>query len=126
MHRLASVAAILLATMLPTVAAQEKPTADQKYDLKRCAPRVVRRAPRSKQKPIRTRKGEKSTGFSPVIAFQILESSEVAHAYVKRSSGIADVDRYALNSIQRTKYNARSGCSVVETAATVLVQLSGG
>jgi len=112
--------------MLPTVAAQEKPTADQKYDLKRCAPRVVRRAPRSKQKPIRTRKGEKSTGFSPVIAFQILESGEVAHAYIKRSSGIADVDRYALNSIQRTKYNARSGCSVVETAATVLVQLSGG
>jgi outer membrane biosynthesis protein TonB len=125
MHQLASVAAILLATMLPTVAAQEKPTADQKYDLKRCAPRVVRRAPRSKQKPIRTRKGEKSTGFSPVIAFQILESGEVAHAYVKRSSGIADIDTYALNFFRGTKYKSRSGCGVIETEATASIQFSG-
>ncbi len=125
MLRLACVAAILLATVLSTVAAQEKPTTDQKYDLKRCTPRVVSRAPRSKQRPIRTRKGEKSTGFSPVIAFQILESGEVAHAYVKRNSGIADIDRYALNFFQGTKYNTRSGCGVIETEAIASIQLSG-
>ena len=126
MDRLAIASSILLATMMPTVAAQEKPKADLQYDVSRCRPKIVSQAPPPKLKAIRTRKGEKSTGFSPVIDFQILESGEVAHAYVKRSSGIADVDRYALNSIQRTKYNARSGCGIVETEATVLVQLSGG
>jgi TonB family protein len=125
MGRLGIASSVLLATMMPTVAAQEKPKADLQYDVSRCRPKILSQAPPPKQKAIRTRKGEKSTGFSPVIAFQILESGEVAHAYVKRSSGIADIDRYALNSVQRTKYNTRSGCGIVETEATVLVQLSG-
>ena len=110
MGRLAIASSIVLATMMPTVAAQEKPRSNLQYDVSRCRPKIVSQAPPPKQKAIRTRKGEKSTGFSPVIAFQILQSGEVAHAYVKRSSGIADVDSYALDSIQKTKYNARSGC----------------
>ena len=74
-----------------------------------------------KQTPIRIRKGEKSTGLSPVIAFQILESGGVAHAYVKRSSGIADIDTLALNWIRGTKYKAHSGCGVIETEADVSI-----
>jgi len=117
---LAIAAAILLATMMP-IAAQEKPKVDQKYDVKRCTPKEVSHAPSPKQGGIRTRKGEKSTGFSPIIAFQILESGEVIHAYVKRSSGIAGIDTYALNWIQGTKYNIRSGCGAIETQADVTI-----
>src|SRR6266700_2753803 len=93
-------AVVLLATMIPTVAAQEKPSSDQKYDVKRCTPKVVSHAPSPKQDSIRTRLGEKSTGFSPIIAFQILDTGEVTQAHVKRSSGIADFDTHALNWIR--------------------------
>jgi hypothetical protein len=115
--------AALLAIMTSTVAAQEKPQADQKYDVKRCTPKVVSHAPSPKQESIHTRPGEKSSGFSPIIAFQILDTGEVTHAYVKRSSGIVDIDTHALNWIRGTRYNARSGCGVIETEADVTIDL---
>ena len=121
MRRLAIAVGIMVATLVTTAPAQEKPKTDQNVNVKRCFPKVVSHAPRFKQRPIRVRKGEKSTGFSPVIAFQILESGEVAHAYVKRSSGIADIDTHALNWIQGGKYNARSGCGVIEREASVSI-----
>jgi TonB family protein len=116
-----AVATFMLATTMSTVAAQEKPLADPKYDAKRCTPKVVRHAPRPKQESIHTRPGEKSTGFSPVIAFQILDTGEVTQAHVKRSSGIADIDTYALSWIRGTKYNARYGCGVIESQASVSI-----
>jgi hypothetical protein len=119
MGSLAIAAAILLAAMIPTAAALEKSLPDQKYDVKRCTPKVVRHAPRPKQKSIHSRSRGKATGFSPIIAFQILDTGEVTQAYVKRSSGIADIDTYALNWIQETNYNTRSGCGVIETQAGV-------
>ena len=121
MRRLAIAVGVLVAKLVITSPAQEKPKTDHEVDVKRCSPKVVSHAPRAKQTPIRTRKGEKSTGFSPVIAFQILASGEVAHAYLKRSSRIADIDTHALNWIQGTKYNARSGCEVIETEASVSI-----
>jgi outer membrane biosynthesis protein TonB len=116
-------AVALLAIMIPTVAAQEKPPADQKYDVKRCAPKVVSHARRPKQESIHPRPGEKSTGFLPVIAYQILDTGKVTQAYVKRSSGIADIDTIALNWIRGTRYNTRSGCGVIETQAVVTIDL---
>ncbi len=97
MRRLAIASSILLATMVPTVAAQEKPKADLQNDVSRCGPKIVSQAPPPKLKAIRTRKGEKSTGFSPVIAFQILESGEVAHAgfLSKNLSGLTPCARSA-------------------------------
>jgi|ERR1700690_2021055 len=121
MGLLAISASILLAVMVPTVAAQEKPLTDQKYDIKRCAPKIVSHAQHPKQESIHTRPGEKPTGFSPIIAFQILDTGEVTQAHVKRSSGTADIDTYALNSIRGTKYNRRSGCGVIESQAVVSI-----
>jgi TonB family protein len=82
---------------------------------------VVRQAPELKEFPIRIHEREKSTGFSPVIDFEILESGEVVHAHVKRSSGFAEVDAHALNWIRGAKYNRRLGCGVVESQADVLI-----
>lgn len=66
-------------------------------------------------------KSEKATGYTPLISFQILESGKVANARVKRSSGFAKVDRYALESIRNTTYRARPVCGVIETTADVLI-----
>jgi len=66
-------------------------------------------------------KGEKSSGYGPIVEFEILESGEVARAHIKRASGIAEIDAFALNSVQSVKYNHRPGCGVVETEASVTV-----
>jgi len=72
-------------------------------------------------KSVRVHQGEKSTAYAPLIAFEILESGEVANARVKRSSGLADLDTYAFNCVRGTKYNSRPGCGVIETETTVLI-----
>ena len=75
----------------------------------------------ARPKTIQTGKGEKATGYPPVIAFEIRESGEVVNSRVKRSSGMADIDNYALNSIRGKKYNSRPGCGAVESEAAVLI-----
>jgi hypothetical protein len=67
------------------------------------------------------RKGEKSTGYSPIVAFEILASGDVADPFLKRSSGFANVDNFALTWIGKTKYNKRPGCGVIETQAVVTI-----
>jgi TonB family protein len=115
-----SVLALLTALLLLTpVIAQEERKDPEKY-LKKCQPKVVKHGPIPKGTDIVVRKGEKVTG-APLISFQILESGEVTNASVKRSSGLANVDRYALDWIRGTKYNARSGCGVIESEASVLI-----
>ena len=66
-------------------------------------------------------KGEKVYGLSPIIAFDILESGEVANASVKRSSGISDVDSYALTSVREMRFAKRLGCGVTESQADVTI-----
>jgi outer membrane biosynthesis protein TonB len=56
---------------------------------------------------------------APVIAYQVLESGSVVNAYVKRSSGVADLDAFAARSIRATRYNRRPGCRTLESEATV-------
>jgi TonB family protein len=102
---------------LPQDKSKEK-NKESKALAKLCNPSVVKHL-KVKQTSIQIRKGEKSSGFTPLIAFQIAESGEVINAHVKRSSGIRDVDDYALNSIKSTKYNARPGCPVIESEASV-------
>jgi TonB family protein len=116
-------ASVVLAGGVTASLPQGKPgksTADREDLAKRCAPVIIKRS-KAKQKSVRVRKGEKSTGFSPLIAFQIAESGEVINAHVKRSSGIRDIDDSALNSIQSTKYSARPGCPVIESEASVTI-----
>src|SRR6267143_112420 len=113
--RLLSIAAVLLASVSGLGAAQDKPTPDGKYDVQRCAPKVL--SPARQRKTFRrfVRKGEKRTGYAPIIAFEILESGDVANTAVKRSSGFANVDNYALTWVRETKYSKRPGCGVIET-----------
>jgi TonB family protein len=98
----------------------EKTNEDQKRLIKRCTPVIVKR-PKLKVKSFQVRKGEKSTGFVPLIAFQIAESGEVINAHVKRSSGISDKDDIALNFVKSRKYNARPGCPVIESETSVTI-----
>jgi TonB family protein len=118
------IAALALFAVNPPIAtSQDKPektNEDQKRLIKRCNPVVVKKA-KPQGKTIQVREGEKSTGFTPLIAFQIAESGEVINAHVKRSSGIRDIDDSALNSVKSTKYNARPGCPVIDNEADVLI-----
>jgi TonB family protein len=87
---------------------------------KRCKP-VLIKTPMVKQKSIHLRKGEKPSGFTPLVAFQIAASGEVINVHLKRSSGIRDSDNYALNWIQSQKYSPRPGCPVIESEADVII-----
>jgi penicillin-binding protein 1A len=91
------------------------------YDWNRCALKLASHGSPTNT-TIRVRPGEKSTKQTPVIAFEILESGEVTKAVVYRSSGIADIDNFALASIRAMRYNERPpGCGVIESQSVVTV-----
>jgi TonB family protein len=98
----------------------QKQTVDAKNFPKRCNPIVVNKGKVSPGE-IHIRKGDKPTGFTPLIAFGITEVGEVIDAHVKRSSGIREVDGAALNWIRSTKYNSRPGCPVIDNETNVLI-----
>jgi len=121
-------ALVLFAVNPPIGTSQEKPektNEDQKRLIKRCNPVIVKK-PRLHVKTFQVREGEKSKGFTPLIAFQIAESGEVINARVKRSSGIRDIDDSALRWIQSAKYRARPGCPIIETESIVMIDFSAG
>jgi hypothetical protein len=110
--RFLSIAAVFLATVSGLGAAKDEPKPDGKHDVQRCTPKVLRHArQRETSRRFARKDGEKSTGYSPIIAFEILESGDVANPFVKRSSGFANVDNYALTWVQETKYSKRPGCA---------------
>lgn len=91
------------------------------YDWNRCALKVISHESAA-ETTIRVRAGEKSTMHDPVIRFEILESGEVRNAVIQRSSGIADIDNYALAGIRAMRYNRRTpGCGIIESQAAVTV-----
>ena len=114
--------------MIPHAAtAQQKPKKEPNYDLKKCALKSLSKKVAYGGKPssIRIRKGEKSTGYSPIVAFEILESGEVSNVRLKRSSGIADIDDNALAWIRSMKYNSRPGCGVIDSETGVTIDWGG-
>jgi hypothetical protein len=119
--RFFAIAAVLLVSFSGVGAAKEKPKPEGKYDVQKCTPKVVSHGRQSRPSRIRVRKGERSTGYSPIVVFEILESGAVANAFLKRSSGIADEDNYALTWVQETTYRKRPGWCVIETQADVII-----
>ena len=95
--------------------------ANRKQEEKPCTLKLLSQPPLPKQETIRFRKGEKSSGFTPVITFEILESGQVIDASVKRSCGISDIDALALDWVRSARYNKRPGCGVVQSRASVVV-----
>jgi TonB family protein len=87
--------------------------------VQRCAPKAISRTG-AKFPESHFDKGEKYR-HSPVVAYEILESGEVAHAILKRSSGVAEVDKYALKWVQDLKFNKRPGCGVVESTIDITI-----
>jgi TonB family protein len=98
----------------------EKQEIDKQAFVNRCNPKIIGK-PKLKTDSIRIRDGEKPSGFTPLVAFQILESGEVTRVHLKRSSGIRDVDKAALNWVRTTKYHPRPGCPVVDTETVVTI-----
>jgi len=116
----------LLAFLLgkpPVALAQAKardPDSNVKELIERCTPVLVTQ-PNVKHDSLQIRGGEKPTGFSPLVTFQIVASGEVTNVRLKRSSGFRDIDRLALGYIKSHKYNDRPGCPVIESQAGVTV-----
>ena|ERR1700726_2112744 len=100
--------------------AQDNPKPQAETYLHRCAPKIINRASPREFPQIHFRKGEKYKTI-PIIAYQVLESGQVAQALVKRSSGVADIDKYALDSVRELKFNKRLGCPVVDSQAGITV-----
>ena len=87
---------------------------------KRCKPVIVKNG-KPDRGTINVHKGEKSTGYTPLISFQIAPSGDVINIHLKRSSGFRDVDEYALSSLKSSRYNDRPGCPVIDVEASVSV-----
>ena len=98
--------------------------AEATYDWNRCELKIVNYAsPQSTS--IRIRSGESPTKQSPIVSFEVLESGEIRKAAVQRSSGVVDIDSYALAGISSMRYNERpSSCGIIESQATVNVDFS--
>lgn len=103
--------------------ALDNPKPDGKYDIQKCTPKVMSRAEHGESPQFHFRKGEKYL-HSPVVACEILESGEIAHAFLKRSSGVADLDNYAVRWVQQLRYNKRPGCGVVESEVDVNIDFN--
>ena len=99
------------------------PAAD--YDIQRCKPKATREVRHHKSPQVHFHKGEKYAN-SPVVTFNILESGEVTNARLKRGSGVADADKYALDWVRALKYSARPGCGVIESLVTVTIDWGRG
>ncbi len=100
-------------------AAQDKRTSKAEHEIQRCAPKVIGKS--SVESPeFHFRKGEKYKN-SPVVAYEILESGEIVHPMLKRSSGVAEVDNYALKWVQELKFNKRPGCGVIESSMDITI-----
>ena len=97
---------------------QDKTKTEGDYDVRRCTPKLISRDRRHSE--FQLHKGEKYSN-SPVVAFQILESGDTANAVLKRSSGVPDVDEYALTSVRGSKFNKRPGCGVIETQLDITI-----
>jgi TonB family protein len=82
---------------------------------------VVKKGHVQTPRNMRIRTGNKTTGYTPIIAFHVLESGEVVNARVTRSSGIANEDALALRWIQALRYNNRNGCGTIEEEAVVII-----
>jgi TonB family protein len=77
--------------------------------------------PSLSNRKVRRRPGEKASGYPPIVSFEILESGEVKNAWVKRSSGMADVDALALDWVRLALYRKRPGCGVITSQASVII-----
>lgn len=110
---------LLLAVFAAFGAAQEKVKPKGEYDIKRCAPKLLNKAS-GKFPEFHFHKGEEYK-HSPVVAYEVLESGEIAHPLLKRSSGVAEVDRYALKWVQELKFNKRPGCGIVESTGDLTI-----
>jgi TonB family protein len=117
--RLFIITALLLAFSTVFGAPQDKTKSTGEYDVRRCGPRVVR-GRGGKSPEFQFRKGETYRN-SPVVKFEILESGEIAHPVLKRSSGVAEVDNYAMKSVQELKFNKRPGCGVIESNMDITI-----
>lgn len=91
----------LLVVVSSVGAAQDRTKAEAEY-IQRCKLKAKTHAVRGKSPEFHFRKGEKYE-HSPIIAYEILESGEIAHAFMKRSSGVADLDHYALMAANRCR-----------------------
>jgi hypothetical protein len=108
---------LLLGVFAASGAAQDKPKGE--HDSQRCTPKLVSKTD-SKSPQFHLRKGEVYRQ-SPIVAFEVLESGETAHAILKRKSGVAEVDKYALQFVHELKYRERPGCGTVETTADITI-----
>jgi hypothetical protein len=110
---------LLLAVFTAFGAAQDKAKPKGEYDIQRCTPKLISKASR-KSPDFHFRKGEQYK-HSPVVAYEVLESGEIAHPLVKRGSGVAEVDKYALKWMQELKFNKRPGCGVIASTVDVTI-----
>jgi len=110
---------LLLAVSTAFGATQDKTKPEGDYDVQRCTPKAISRRG-GKSPEIHFGKGEKYR-HSPLVAYEVLESGEIAHAVLKRSSGVAEADRYALKWVQELKFNKRPGCGVIESTVAVTI-----
>jgi len=57
------------------------------------------------------------------VKFDILEDGSVANVKIVRSSGVSDLDKRLVSSVNRLKYKARPGCGIVESTMVITIDV---
>ena len=68
--------------LIPALGASQNPQfPDKTFETKRCTPKIVKQGDLPKDMSPLVQRGDKSTGYTPLVSFQILESGKVACRY---------------------------------------------
>lgn len=121
--RFFAISALFASTFVSLCSAQD-PKRAAPQELQRCFPKLA--SPKvtngASLDAIHFRNGEKYAK-TPVIGYEVSESGEILNAFVKRGSGVADIDQRALRYVKELRFNKRPGCPIVASEAAVTVDL---
>jgi penicillin-binding protein 1A len=99
---------------------KKTPNSEAAYDFERCAVKILPEKPKPHE-TVRIRSGDRYL-HDPVVAFQVLESGAIRNAVLSRTSGLKEVDDYALSWVKGVKYRPRpAGCGVLESQMSMTV-----
>lgn len=88
------------------------------YDFERCPVKIIKNGTSAALK-IPPGSVIKNT---PVVGFEVLESGTIRNAVLSRSSGLAEIDQYALETTRSIRFASRpSGCGVIAESMSLTI-----
>jgi len=105
-------------TKTGTASVKTEKLSKQGKPAKPCVPRLASSARQEPPKRFRFRKGE-TYRRSPIVSYQVDVDGRISDAKLVRSSGVRDIDSYALQTIKNLRYKPAPGCEPLQVEADI-------